>query len=99
MKTDKNFAINTLQKLVQINSVNPMLSSGAPGEKEICNYIADVLKKLNLNPEIQNIAKNRYNVTATIKGVGNGKSLMLNAHTDTVGVEIWRILSPENLRR
>lgn len=87
MKTDKNFAINTLQKLVQINSVNPMLSSGAPGEKEICNYIADVLKKLNLNPEIQNIAKNRYNVTATIKGVGNGKSLMLNAHTDTVGVE------------
>ncbi|MCF8242846.1 MAG: ArgE/DapE family deacylase [Melioribacteraceae bacterium] len=87
MKIDKNFVITTLQKLVRINSINPMLSSGTPGEKEICCYIADVLKTLNLNPEIQEISKNRFNVTAVIKGTGSGKSLLLNAHTDTVGVE------------
>lgn len=87
MKIDKNFTLNSLQKLVQINSVNPMLSSGAPGEKEICYYIADILKSLNLNPEIQQIDKTRFNVLATIKGSGGGKSLMLNAHTDTVGVD------------
>lgn len=90
MKIDTNFVTTTLQKLVQINSINPMLSSCAPGEKEICNYIADVLKNLNLNPEIHEVDKNRYNITAVIKGTGNGKSLMLNAHTDTVGVEKMR---------
>ncbi len=84
---DKAFTINTLQKLVQINSVNPGLVEGAPGEGEIARFIHEQLIQMGVDSRITDAAPGRPNVTAIIKGNGGGKSLMINAHTDTVGVE------------
>jgi len=83
---DTTFTTQTIQKLVQINSVNPGLDPEGPGEEEIAGFICDTLSELSIPFEKDILAPGRVNVTALIKGSGGGKSLMLNAHTDTVGV-------------
>lgn len=85
MNVDKNYITGVLQKLVRINSVNPELEEGGAGEKEISNYLADELSALGVEVTLDEIAPGRFNVTGFIPGTGGGKSLMLNAHTDTVG--------------
>ncbi|HKL16552.1 MAG TPA: hypothetical protein VJ915_12995, partial [Balneolaceae bacterium] len=80
---DTKFTTQTLQKLVQINSVNPGLDPDGPGEEEIADFICDTLRDLEIPFEKDTLAPGRVNVTARIKGSGGGKSLMLNAHTDT----------------
>ena len=87
MKVDRNFLENTLVKLVQINSVNPSLVKGSPGEKQIGQYIAEQLKSLRIETIIDRVESDRSNVIGFIAGTGNGPSLMINAHMDTVGVE------------
>ncbi|NBC26427.1 MAG: ArgE/DapE family deacylase [Bacteroidetes bacterium] len=84
---DTTFTTQTLQKLVQINSVNPGLDPDGPGEEEMASFICETLCDLEIPFEKDTLAQGRVNVTARIKGSGGGKSLMLNAHTDTVGVE------------
>jgi len=79
------YITQTLQKLVQINSVNPSLEAGGGGEEEIGRFISAELSSLGIQHEIEPIADKRVNVTATIPGSGSGKSLILNAHMDTVG--------------
>jgi acetylornithine deacetylase len=83
---DRSFLVETLQKLVQINSVNPGLVPGNPGEYEIGAYIADVMRTIGLDPQFHEIKPDRVNVVATLRGTGGGKSLMLNGHMDTVGI-------------
>src|SRR6056297_4097893 len=84
---DRAYTTQILQKLVQINSVNPGLDPEGPGEKEICDFIEQTLHDLEVQTERDEPAPGRVNVMGRIKGSGGGKSLMLNAHTDTVGVE------------
>jgi acetylornithine deacetylase len=84
---DQDFITGTLQRLVQINSVNPGLVPGNPGEYKIGSYITEVLKTIGLEPQIHEIKPERVNVVATLKGSGGGRSLMLNGHMDTVGVQ------------
>ncbi len=83
---DSSFLKNTLQELVRINSVNPSLSENGPGEEELGLYIAAHLKNLDIPTEIDRLGIGRMNVTGIIEGTGNGKSIMLNAHMDTVDV-------------
>ncbi|HZX10031.1 MAG TPA: ArgE/DapE family deacylase [Acidobacteriota bacterium] len=86
IKLDHRFLIDTLQKLIQINSVNPMLDPEAPGEEEIGSFLAQILQDMGLKPEIDTLKPGRVNVTAVLKGKGGGQSLMINGHMDTVGV-------------
>lgn len=83
---DNHFTTQTLQKLVQINSVNPGLDPDGPGEEEIGTFIVDLLNDLKVPFEFETLLPGRVNVTARLSGTGDGPSLMLNAHTDTVGV-------------
>lgn len=76
-----------LQRLIQINSVNPSLSDRGAGEADIARYIGGYLKMLGLEVHFQELGKNRVNVIAVLKGTGGGQSLMLNGHTDTVSAE------------
>lgn len=75
-----------LSDLVAIDSVNPDLVPGAAGEAEIARYVADWLTAEGIEVEMDEPAPGRPNVIGIIRGSGGGQSLMLNAHTDTVGV-------------
>jgi acetylornithine deacetylase len=86
MKIDRDYIRETLVRLVQINSVNPTLAPGAPGEREIALFIRGSLAAMNLATVIFEPEPGRLSVTGRLKGTGAGRSLMLNAHCDTVDV-------------
>lgn len=73
--------------LVAIDSVNPTLVPGGAGEAEVTSFAAGWLRDAGLDVEIVEAAPGRPSVVATARGRGGGRSLMLNGHLDTVGVE------------
>jgi len=73
--------------LVGIDSVNPTLVPGGAGEAEVKTFAAGWLRDAGLDVEIVEAAPGRPSVVATARGRGAGRSLMLNGHLDTVGVE------------
>ncbi len=86
IRIDSQFLTTTLSKLVQINSTNPSLSPDGAGEGEIAHYVAEVLEGMGLAVTLWEVEPGRWNVSGRLAGVGNGRTLMLNAHMDTVGV-------------
>src|SRR5271157_2371387 len=86
MKIDCEYARETLVRLVRINSVNPTLAPGAPGEREIAGFIADSLRSCGLETASYEPAPGRISVLGRLRGTGGGRSLMLNGHCDTVDV-------------
>ena len=77
---------NLLQQLVAINSINPDLVADGAGEGEIARFVANWLTWAGLEVEIDEPRPGRPNVIGIARGTGGGRSLMLNAHMDTVGV-------------
>ena len=75
-----------LSDLVAINSINPDLVPGSPGEAEIAGYIARWLEHAGLEVQLVESASGRPNVVGIAPGTGGGKTLLLNGHMDTVGV-------------
>jgi len=86
MQIDRDYVRETLVRLVQINSVNPTLVPGAPGEREIAGFIAASLTGIGLKTEIFEPEPGRLSVLGRLEGSAGGRSLMLNAHCDTVDV-------------
>jgi acetylornithine deacetylase len=86
MNIDREYTRETLVRLVQINSINPMLAAGAPGEREIAGFIAGSLQSIGLSTEIFEPEPGRTSILGRLRGTGGGRSLMLNAHCDTVDV-------------
>ena len=87
LKIDRDYIITVLQKMVQIDSINTSLVAGGNGESELALYLADEMRLLGLEVDIKEVLPNRPNVVGVLKGIGNGRSLMLNGHTDIVGVD------------
>lgn len=82
----ENRLITLLTELVAINSINRTLSEG-PGEREIAEFIARHLNDLQLDTAIHDIGPDQRNVIAIIAGEDRRRSLLLNAHLDTIGVD------------
>ena len=80
-------ATRILQELVRIPSVNPDLVPGAPGEAEIARYICELMQSWGLEVIHREVATGRYNAIGILRGMGGGRTLLFNGHTDTVGVE------------
>jgi acetylornithine deacetylase len=78
--------VELLRQLVAIDSVNPDLVPGGAGEVEIARFVARWLDKAGLEVEVNEPVPGRPSVVGIARGTGGGKSLMLNAHMDTVGV-------------
>ncbi len=78
---------NLLAALVGINSVNPSLIPGAAGEAEIARFVKRWLDERAIPTEMHDAAPNRPSVIARVPGNGEGRSLLLNAHLDTVGID------------
>ena len=84
---DRSFVVEVLKELVATNSVNPDVGKG-PGESALSNLLFDRLTSITpLDVLKQPVANERSNVIAILRGTGEGRSLMLNGHMDTVGVE------------
>ena len=79
-------AINLLRKLVAINSVNPTLVPGAPGEAEIADALASEMRAIGLDVTTEMVEPGRPNVIGVLNGARPGPSLMFCGHIDTVGV-------------
>jgi acetylornithine deacetylase len=84
---DRSFLVQTLSDLVRIDSVNPSLVPGGAGEAQIAAYLAGVLRELGMEVTSHEPQPGRTSVVGRLPGTGGGRSLMLNAHYDTVGVD------------
>lgn len=74
-----------MRRLVEIDSVNPTLVPGGAGEAELAAFVADWLEGAGLEVEVDEVAPGRPNVVGVARGSGGGRTLLLNAHLDTVG--------------
>lgn len=88
VQVDRDYVTCTLADLVRINSINPALEAGGPGEAEIAAYVERALKASGLEVASHEPEPGRVSVVGRLEGRGGqgGRSLMLNAHMDTVGV-------------
>ncbi len=84
---DREYLTQTLINLVRIESINPSLVPSGTGEANIAQYIAPALSNLNLDVTSHEAESGRASVVGILKGSGGGRSLMLNGHIDTVGIE------------
>lgn len=80
-------AIALVRELVRVDSRNPSLVNGAPGEGAVASALAGILRSWGLAVDVRDALPGRPNVVARIAGTGGGRSLMFNGHIDVVGVE------------
>ncbi len=79
--------VDLLSSLVAIDSVNPDLVAGGAGEGELAELCARWLADRGCVGVRQSTGRpGRENVVGVVPGRGGGRTLMLNAHLDTVGV-------------
>ncbi|MGI8403958.1 MAG: M20/M25/M40 family metallo-hydrolase [Thermomicrobiales bacterium] len=78
--------IGLLADLVAIDSVNPDLVPGAPGEAEIADFCESWLSDHGLETHRLETRAGRPSVVGIAHGHGGGRSLMLNGHYDTVSL-------------
>jgi acetylornithine deacetylase len=76
-----------LADLVAIESINPDLVPGGSGEAGIARFVAEWLERAGLEVEMPEAAPGRPNVLGRARGSGGGRTLLLNAHMDVVGVD------------
>jgi len=74
-----------LARLVAIDSRNPVLAPGAPGEAAIATAVADFLSAAGLEVAWVAPQPDRPSVVGRLRGTGGGLALLLNGHLDTVG--------------
>ena len=87
MPIDRDFVLENLRKLIRIDSRNPALEDGAPGEWEIARYVEAQLAALEgWRTDFHDLGERRANVIGVRPGTAGGPSLMVNVHLDTVGV-------------
>ena len=68
-----------------IESVNPDLVPSGSGESAIAAFVASWLRDAGLEVSVVEPVPGRPSVVGVLRGSGGGRSLMLNAHIDTVG--------------
>ena len=74
-------------RLVEIESINPDVIPGGSGELGVARFVAEWCERAGLETTLTELRPDRANVVAVARGSGGGRSLMLNAHMDTVGVD------------
>ena len=79
-------ALSLARALVRVDSRNPSLVPGAPGEEAVARALCEILEGWGFNVQLLEAAPGRPNVVARI-GERGGPSLMLNGHLDVVGTE------------
>src|SRR5215210_2606281 len=78
--------IGLLSRLVAIDSVNPPLVPGGAGEDEMARFVVEWARAAGLEADVLEATPGRPSVVVRARGTGGGRTLLLCAHTDTVGV-------------
>jgi len=89
MKRFPSDPVAILQHLVRIDSVNPDLVPGAAGEVAIASWCSEWLREQGFQVTVLEEVPGRPSVVGVRPGTGGGRSLLLNAHLDTVGVATY----------
>jgi len=84
---DRDYLVAALTDLVRIDSVNPSLVPGGAGESRIAAHVAAKMRALGMTVTTLESTSGRPSVVGRREGSGGGRSVMLNAHVDTVGIE------------
>ena len=86
MSIARGDAVALARALIKIDSRNPTLVPGAPGEGEVARALAAILDDWGFSVQLADAVPGRPNVVARI-GPSDAPALMLNGHLDVVGVE------------
>jgi acetylornithine deacetylase len=78
-----------LSNMIRIPSVNPFgdNSTGHTSEAEMADYYEAALRNLGLEIGSHTVSDGRRNVWGILRGTGDGPTVLLAGHLDTVGVE------------
>lgn len=77
---DADEALDIVKKLVSIPSHTGLKEK----EIKVAEYLHELFKAEGIDSYLQEVVDGRSNVIATLKGSGEGQSLMYNGHIDTV---------------
>jgi acetylornithine deacetylase len=86
MHVARGDAVALTRELVRIDSRNPSLVPGGPGESAVARVLAEVLVAWGFDVAVVEVAPGRPNVVARIGRRGT-TNLMFNGHLDVVGVD------------
>lgn len=78
--------VDLLAGLVAVDSVNPSLVDGGAGEREIAAHVARWAARAGLRAEVVEATPGRPSVIVRTPHHGDGPTLLLCGHLDTVGV-------------
>ena len=87
MKPPVGDGVALARALVRVDSRNPALVPGGPGEQAIAKTLCETLGGWGIDASLQVTHDERPNVIGLVRGRGGGRSLMFNGHLDIVGVE------------
>lgn len=79
-------ALALARALVATPSVNPVLEAGGHGEDSIARLTEAWLRTWGFEVARTEVAPGRFNVVGSMGAEGDGRTLILNGHLDTVGV-------------
>jgi len=84
---DDAFLRDALARYVATDSRNPAFTDGATDESALAAAVGEDLREAGLEVRTVSAGPGRDSVVGRLPGSGGGRSLMLYAHLDTVGVE------------
>jgi len=87
MEADREYFVDTLARLVRIDSINPAFSDGSTNESAAADWTTTEMERLGMSVRRFEAEPGRASVVGVLAGTGGGRSLMLYAHLDTVGIE------------
>ena len=81
--------VETLSRLVQIPSISPnypgqVFAEVVGGESRCAALLADVYRRAGADVEVFGSVTGRDNAVGRLRGIGRGRSLIFNGHTDVV---------------
>jgi acetylornithine deacetylase len=88
-QVDDKELIHLLQRMIQHRSYS---ASGEEGPLAL--FLADYMRDMGLEVELQEVQPGRLNVIGTLKGSGGGQSVMYNGHIDTNPVGLGWTVDP-----